>query len=122
MNITTKVAGVTFEGRQAIVEKLTGDEPCRIVPEPTNNYDKNALAVQVALPDGIAHIGYIPRDLAALVAPYLDGETIMVTIKTITGGFETFDGERAAYGVLLSIELQDDEISNQRRGGRDAAR
>jgi single-stranded-DNA-specific exonuclease len=107
LNLTVKVAGVTFEGRQALIAKLRGDEPCRIVPEPTNPYDKNALAVHVAMPDGtIAHVGYVPRDLAREVAPLLDGEAIMVRIKAITGGFETEWGDVANYGMQIRIFLQ----------------
>lgn len=103
---TTKVAGVTFEGRQDIIAKLSGTEPCRIVPEPENAYDPNALAVQVAiLPGEIQHVGYIPRDLASQIAPHLEGESVMVRISEITGGFELWNGETAAFGLLLTIEV-----------------
>ena len=46
--LVSKVAGVTYEGRQDIIAKLSGAEPCRIVPEPDNKYDPSALAVHVA--------------------------------------------------------------------------
>lgn len=105
LNLVCKVAGVTYESRQDIIAKLTGREPARIEPEPTNPYDPNALAVKVALVDGtIAHIGYIPRELAAKIAPLLEGENLMVRILEITGGFETRDGEIAAYGLRLEIK------------------
>jgi hypothetical protein len=110
LNLTVKVAGVTYEGRQGLIKRLTGDEPCRIVPEPDNPYDANALAVHVAMPDGtIAHVGYVPRELAKEVAPLLDGEAIMVRIKAITGGFETEYGDIANYGLLIRIFLEENE-------------
>jgi hypothetical protein len=107
--IITKVAGVSFEGRQDVIAKLHGDEPCRIVPEPSNPYDKNALAIHVAVAPGeIRHVGFIPRDLSAQIAPFLEGEQVMCTLLEITGGFETQNGERAALGLRIRIEIPDD--------------
>lgn len=103
--LVTKVSGVTFEGRQEYLALLSGKEPCRIVPEPENPYDKNALAVHVAADGDILHVGYIPKALAAEIAPHLDGETLMVTIDEITGGFAFSNGEFAALGLLLRIEI-----------------
>jgi hypothetical protein len=101
----TKVAGVTFEGRQEHIARLKGNEPCRIVPEPTNPHDPNALAVHVAVEGKVLHVGYVPRDLAKQVAPHLDGEAVMVNLLEITGGFTTWDGETAALGLLIEIEI-----------------
>lgn len=101
----TKVAGVTFEGRQQIIAQLTGNEPCRLQPEPTNKYDPNAIAVHVAINGTVCHIGFVPKELAAVIAPHIDGEALMVKIAEITGGFEFDTGETAAFGVRLRIEL-----------------
>lgn len=112
--LNTKVSGVTFEGRQAHIAKLRGNEPCRIVPEPENKYDPNALAVHVACEGQVYHVGYVPKELAAQVAPHLEGEALMVKISEITGGFETRDGDVAALGLRIRIELpadpQDEDI------------
>lgn len=105
--LNTRVSGVTFEGRQSLIAKLTGNEPCRLQPEPTNKFDPNALAVMVACNNEVWHIGYVPKEIAAEIAPYLDGEALMVKIAEITGGFELNDGGTAAYGVRLRIELPD---------------
>lgn len=113
--ITSKVAGVTYpdprtgEDRQSIIAGLTGKEPCRLQPEPDNKYDPNAIAVMVATPDGIKHVGYVPRDLAKQVAPYINGENLMIEIVEITGGFETRYGDIAALGLLIRIELPSEE-------------
>jgi len=103
--IVTKAAGVTHDGRQSILAKLKGNEPCRIVPEPTNPYDKNALAIHVATADGVKHVGFVPRDLAAQIAPFLDGEAVMCEIIEIVGGFELYDGDTAALGLRIRITL-----------------
>jgi hypothetical protein len=84
--IYIKVAGVTYEGRQAHLARLRGDEPCRIIPEPENAFDPNALAVHVVIEGEIKHVGYVPRDLAAEIAPLLEGESLMVKIAEIRGG------------------------------------
>lgn len=101
-----RVAGVTHEGRQDILAKLQGwDVPVRLVPEPENVWDKNAIAVHVTLRDGTdAHCGYIPRTDAPGILPYLD--KVVVEIRQITGGFEFKDsGEWANYGMELKIAL-----------------
>ncbi len=104
--LNTKVSGVTFDGRQALIAQLTGHEPCRLVPEPFNKFDPNAIGVMVASERGeIWHIGYIPKEIAAEISPYLDGENLDCKIAEITGGFETRDGDIAALGVRLRIEL-----------------
>lgn len=111
--ILVKVAGVTFEGRQGMIQKLTGREPVKIVPEPDNKYDKNALAVHVAHDGEIFHIGYVPRDLAATFAPLLDGEDVIGKVFEINGGFEKWNGERASCGVIVEFEIPDDEWNSQ---------
>lgn len=104
--INTRIAGVMYEGRQAIIAQLNGDEPCRIEPEPQNPYDSNALRVMVSHEGNLSHIGYVPKDVAAIIAPYLDGENLMVKIIELTGGFEMRDGDKANLGVRIRIDYQ----------------
>lgn len=106
-HLDVKVAGVTYENRQAILAGLAGGEPCQIVPEPDNPYDKNALAVHVATSAGVVHIGYIPKSIAAEIAPYLEGETVMCDRLEITGGFEISEHEIANYGARLRVSIPD---------------
>jgi hypothetical protein len=110
----TKVNGVTFPNedgtsRQDVLARCTKDTPCRLEPEPTNKYDPHAVKVMVATEPGkVEQVGYVPRNLAAVIAPHLQGESvIMVQIHEITGGFEFFGGERASYGMNISITLPD---------------
>jgi hypothetical protein len=106
--LNTRVSGVTFEGRQNALAVIRTSDPCRIVPEPENKYDVNALAVHVAHDGKVLHVGYIPRELAAEIAPYLEGESVMVEILEITGGFETRDGDTAPLGMRIRVELPQD--------------
>lgn len=105
--ISFKVAGVTFENRQETISLLTGKEPVRMVAEPENPFDGNAIAIIVSRGGEIAHVGYVPRNLAAEFAPWLEGESIDGRIAEVTGGFEKLDGSRASFGLTVVFELPD---------------
>lgn len=75
--ITTRIAGVTFERRQETLASLRIDS-VEIVPEPANPYDSNALAVWAVTDAGErVQIGYVPRNLAAEVAPHVQGQRMI---------------------------------------------
>ncbi len=89
----TKLAGVTFEGRQAVVEELASGTPLRIARQPTNEYDPNACAV--IDPQG-RQVGFFNRRLAAALAPYIDsGIEYDVEVTEITGGPSDAEAEKA---------------------------
>jgi hypothetical protein len=82
--VTTKVAGVTFDDRPKVVARLMVGEQLILRREPRNLYDKNAVAV---LTMAGAPIGYIPRDVAARLAPVMDAEggTLLASVAELTG-------------------------------------
>ena len=71
--------------------------------EADNTYDTNAVKVLVNVGDGDKYnMGYIPRDLAAILAPVLDkGIELMAHFKKVTGG--TFD--KMNYGALIAVTM-----------------
>ncbi len=103
-----KIAGVTFEGRQEILSGLfdaqessaQGHGPmlaATLEREPQNQFDSNAIKVVV---DG-KHIGYVPKYLAAKLAPRMDaGEAYAVTSVEIGGGSDGY-----SYGVTITIDV-----------------
>jgi hypothetical protein len=101
------VKGVTFDGRQGIIARLTGREPLRIIPEPDNKFDANALGVNVALDGEIKHVGYVPKERAAEIAPHLDGETVDGQIIDIVGGYIS-GGRWLSYGLVVRFEFPDE--------------
>ena len=109
-NLVMRVAGVTFENRQAILAVMRGFEVCQLRPEPDNAFDRNAIAIYVEVELGAAavQIGYVPKDLAAQIAPHLDGESLLGHVTSITGGFVKNDGSMASYGAMVRVELPDD--------------
>ena len=112
----SKLVGVTFEGRQSIIDELVGDEQLRFRREPENQYDENAVAVDVLLPaiyvgddeateierqERWEPIGYIARDKNNELAEALtSGREASITITEVTGG-----GDKA-YGVNVYIEYE----------------
>lgn len=105
--IKTKVRGVTFDDRQAVIEKhcFEGDE-LLIAQEPDNPADPRALAVYVVYKSFFGrlkteHIGYLSADLASepeVQEAVADG-SIAAEILLVTGG-----GDRS-YGVNIQLLL-----------------
>ena len=93
----TKVVGVTFTNAQNIIPKLKPDMELKLVRQPDNPYDFNAIAVFFAN----HHLGYLPKALAQKLAPLIDyGACWKVTVINITGGYDdTF------YGLNIKIQL-----------------
>jgi single-stranded-DNA-specific exonuclease len=83
-SMITKVVGVTFEGRQAIVAKLQVGEEIQLWRESTNPYDESAIRVERLNRE---QIGYINRFLAADLAPIFDaqGEPVPGSVTRLTG-------------------------------------
>lgn len=72
-NVKFKVVGVTFanedgSSRQAIIKSMANNSPVRLKREPTNIYDKNAVAVFYM----DQQIGYIGKQFAQILAPLMD--------------------------------------------------
>jgi len=100
----TKLAGVSFEGRQEVVARLAPGTPLRVERQPDNPHDPNACALFDPTGD---QVGFLNRRLAAALAPALDGGVAYdVTVADITGGVEG-----ASLGVNVLVE---------RRAGTDA--
>ncbi|MGB4592412.1 MAG: single-stranded-DNA-specific exonuclease RecJ [Coriobacteriia bacterium] len=96
----TKLAGVTFEGRQELIARLQPGTPLRLVRQPDNEFDPAACALHD--PRG-AQVGFFNRRLAAVLAPYVDaGVEYDVSVTEVTGG----DGE-GSLGVNVLVRRQD---------------
>lgn len=79
----TKLAGVTFEGRQDVVARLAPDTPLHLMRQPDNEFDPCAVAVFDPMGD---QVGYLNRRLAAALAPELDrGAAYEVAVAEVTG-------------------------------------
>lgn len=83
----SKLVGVTFEGRQEVIALLAGDEPLRTRREPENEYDPNAVAVDVLIAETWQPIGYIAKDKNKDICAAMDaGNEVVISIASLTGG------------------------------------
>ncbi|MDA3936759.1 MAG: single-stranded-DNA-specific exonuclease RecJ [Actinomycetota bacterium] len=93
----TKLAGVTFEGRQDVVAGLEPGAPLRLQRQPDNQYDANACGLHDSR--GV-QVGFLNRRLAAVLAPVMDaGVEYDVEVTEVTGGQ---DGQSLGVNVLVS--------------------
>ncbi len=100
----TKVVGVTFENRQALVEQLVAGQPLELKREKDNAHDENAIAV---LADG-AQIGYLKRNIARHLAPNFDqGIGYEAMVVQVTGSAEK------NWGANIFIQRTDAAASEQ---------
>jgi hypothetical protein len=69
--IITKLAGVSYGTAQDNIKQFGCPDTgyYALIREPDNPHDSDAIAVSLC---GIWHMGYIPSDLAAELAPIMD--------------------------------------------------
>jgi len=105
--LISKVSGVTFGTRQKALKKLekydTGVVNVALERDEANTYDVNAIKVMVHVGSGdMYHLGFLPKDLAATLAPLLDKGIELTTIfRGVTGGYEG----RETYGALICVQM-----------------
>lgn len=105
----TKLAGVTFEGRQQVLERLSAGTPLRLERKPENPFDGNACALFDPHGD---QVGFLNRRLAAVLAPSIDaGIAYDVEVTEVTGG----DDDRS-FGVNVMLSRRDTEEVLAQRG------
>ena len=98
----SKLVGVTFEGRQAVISTLKGNEPLRVRREADNEYDPNAVAVDVKVGEEMLPIGYIAKDKNLEIAKSLDaGIPVEIKLASLTGG----NGK--SFGVNIELQYQE---------------
>jgi hypothetical protein len=85
--ISLKIAGVTFEGRQGILKTLYESKAkpdVRLIQEPTNPYDPNAVKVEFKVAEEWRHVGYIEKKVSEEVTKSLqDGSIEKVEFEQI---------------------------------------
>lgn len=78
-----------------------------LVPEPSNPYDPNAVAVQAQLGDEFKTLGYLPRPAAVAyqpVAQKLFSKSLIGAVNgRIRGGWERGTGDRGHFGITIDL-------------------
>jgi hypothetical protein len=76
------VRGLQFHAiGKGLVDNIDVGEPVKLLAEPTNPYDSNAIAIYLDRPDGHVMIGYIPKELTHKVHPLLNVEGMVALIS-----------------------------------------
>lgn len=86
--VETFLAGVNFQERQENIRKLVEGEEIKLLREPANPYNKNAVHV-VSIHDET--LGYLPYELSDHISPTLDkfGQTQIIGSIVSRHSFET---------------------------------
>ncbi len=96
----TKVVGVTFEGRQAVVSSLSVGQELAVVRDAHNPVDGNAIALKTL---SGAQVGFLRRQIAAVLAPNIDGGMrYRACVSEVTGGTES-----QSYGANVEVSRAD---------------
>lgn len=102
----TKVAGVTFENRQKLIERLATYSPDLISvalrQNKNNQYDASAVEVVASVKGkGSATIGFIPAMTAKTLSSLMDkGTQFRASLDNIVGGYQGL-----SYGARLRIAI-----------------
>jgi single-stranded-DNA-specific exonuclease len=111
----TKLAGVSFEGRQDVIAGLHAGAPLELRRQADNPHDANAIAVHY----GQLQLGFFNKRLAAHIAPLMDaGARYGARVASLTGGAST--GQFKHRGVNVVIERE--AFGTQLQRGDAAAR
>ena len=79
----TKLAGVSFEGRQDMIAGLRPGHALDLRREPDNEFDPNAIGAWY----GSFKLGFIKKEIARRLAPNIDaGERYTAEVTALTGG------------------------------------
>ena len=98
--IDTRVVGVTYDNRQAIVAQLRAGEQLQLCRDPHNPYDSNA--VKVVRSNG-QQVGFISQSLAAQIAPIMDrySQSVTAIVTAIVGG--KYSGDFLGVRIRFSL-------------------
>lgn len=104
--VETKVRGVTYGKRQTAIEHLTRYKPESITislkRDKSNPHDHNAVAVIATVEGkGSYRMGYVPKALAAFIAPLMDaGKAVYSAFKEVRGCYKPYMN----YGLSILIK------------------
>lgn len=102
--ITTRIVGITFEARQESAAKVKLGDLVWLVRQPSNPYDKNAIAVTRQNGESL---GFVNRNLAARLSRFFDGYCYPVKgkVTNLIGGTH----EYFSLGLMITFRIPEKE-------------
>jgi len=89
-----RVAGITYHQQAANANAFVAGKAILLEREPTNSHDANAIRVMSQ--DRKHHAGFVPKEIAALMAPVMDAARIS---RALGGVLKTYSVEHHRHGI-----------------------
>ncbi len=105
-DVVSKLVGVTFEGRQERIKRLSEGDIVQVTPKPHPSHEQAIMVYATDYNSGkLVDIGYLPKELANIVyMNFLDnGNPLFVkgAVTKVTGGFAV----DVATGVIIGFTM-----------------
>src|SRR4051812_36266957 len=97
-----RLSGVTFEGRQEVISRVTSRVSITLKRRPNNIHDHNAIEVVTVSGESI---GWIPRETAEVLAPEID-RGILFDARIV----RKIGGNRYPYGIIIHVTKSMDNL------------
>ena len=83
-NLNFYVAGVKFHDLDTVIDEIEEGDELILVPDSTNEYDKNAVEIYYSNGDVETMLGFVPKALSASVSAAIENEEIFDSMITCT--------------------------------------
>ena len=104
------VKGVTFGNRQEALKRLAAYNPDQLkavlVPEPENKHDPAAVAVLVGVNGGkgLFRLGYVPREMASVLAAMRGTHALQFPALRVVSGTWGWSG-KTTFGARVTLAV-----------------
>ena len=103
--LVCKVSGVTFDGRQEVIKKMTKDTMVFVDADVGNQYDRHAVKVYALLDGELEDVGFVPSSInETLFNLLLTG----VEMETTLVGISQPKTDKDFYGLRISIDVKNE--------------
>ena len=105
------IAGVKFRGAEvyALLKTLENGTVFELEPEPTNQYDPNAVMINYNDGEKDIHVGYVPKNFSAEISAALEIEPVVCIASDFSGDKKTWEFEVRAKSLEEAEEELDEE-------------
>jgi hypothetical protein len=102
------IAGVKFRGAEvyALLKTLENGTVFELEPEPTNQYDPNAVKINYNDGETDIHVGYVPKNFSAEISAALEIEPVVCIASDFSADKKTWEFEVRA----KSLEDAEEEL------------
>ncbi len=109
------IAGVKFRGAAVIelLKTLENGTVFELEPEPTNQYDPNAVKIIYNDGETDIHVGYVPKNFSAEISAALEIEPVVCIASDFSKDKKTWEFEVRAKSLEEAEEELDEEYEDE---------